>query len=316
MSASQFAFAALTAACLCGAASTQPVPPVRTAVGAVDAGGVRLRYVREGRGQTLFVIGSSVYYPRAFSARLRQHFDLVFADSRHFVGSYEPAPAELDRLGLDAFADDVEVVRRRLGIERMAVLGHSVHAQIAIAYTRKYPARTSHLILVAGVPYAFDEFSLETKQLWDEHATAERKAQLAAGLEGLDQRLAAAGPKRSFAVGYQARGALYWADPAHDASTLLDGLENSPALNRLMTVLPSRAEVRRHLQEIRAPILVLLGRLDFAVPHTAWQPLVAGLDDLTYVVLDEDGHNPQTEAPERFDARLIEWFARVGARQQ
>ncbi len=280
--------------------------------GSVDADGVRLLYSREGTGAPLFVIGSSVYYPRAFSARLRQHFDLVFADSRHFVGSYEPTAQELDRLTLDSFADDVEIVRRQLGIERMALLGHSVHAQIAIAYARKYPARTSHLVLVGGVPCARDDFAADAERLWNEEASTERKSRLATGVERLDERLAAAGPRRSFAVMYQARGPLYWADPAYDATWLLDGLENNAALNRLMAVLPSQSEVGRTLQEIKAPILVVLGRLDFAVPCTVWQRLALGLDHVTLAMLEHDGHNPQTEAPERFDATLLDWLGARG----
>jgi hypothetical protein len=39
-----------------------------------------------------------------------------------------------------------------------------------------------------------------------------------------------------------------------------------------------------------------------------WEPVVAGLDHVTCILLDEDSHIPQAESPERFDARLLDWY--------
>jgi pimeloyl-ACP methyl ester carboxylesterase len=103
---------------------------------------------------------------------------------------------------------------------------------------------------------------------------------------------------------------LYWADPAYDASPLLEGLENGPAFDHLFASVPSRADVRRALEEVDVPILVVVGKLDFAIPFREWEELLAGLDNVTYVLLEEDSHNPQTEASERFDPRLLEWFTK------
>jgi proline iminopeptidase len=165
-------------------------------------------------------------------------------------------------------------VRQHVGVDRMAVLGHSVHAQIALAYARKYGQRTSHLILVGGVPYAFAEFAEEAAHLWQEHASPERQAIFETNVNDLDARLAAAPATRSFAVTYRAHGPLYWADPAYDAAPLLEGLENGPAFDRLFALMPSRAEVRRSLAHVRVPSLLVLGRLDFAIPYTVWEELM------------------------------------------
>ena len=276
--------------------------------GTVRVGGADLQYVREGHGDPVLVIGSATYYPKAFSRQLRNHFDLIFADSRHFVPSYAPASEQLETLTLDTFADDVDAVRRHLGVEHMAVLGHSIHAQIAIAYARRYPHRTSHLILVAGVPYAFSEFSDEADRFFQAEASPERKEILARNTKDLEALLTTSLPNRSFVVAYQARGALYWADPRYDAASLLEGLENGPAFNRLFVLVPSRSEVRGSLQEVKAPTLLVLGKLDFAIPYTTWQQLIAGVANVRCVVLNQDSHNPQTEAQERCDPVLIEWL--------
>lgn len=89
-----------------------------------------LCYVREGTGPPVAAIGSAVYYPRAYSAALRRSLDMIFVDSRHFVPSYEPSAEQLARVTLETFADDLEAVRAQLGVQRWAVIGHSIHAQI------------------------------------------------------------------------------------------------------------------------------------------------------------------------------------------
>ena len=276
--------------------------------GMVKVDGCELPYIREGHGPSMMIIGSASYYQKTFSHRLRQHFDLIFADARHVVPSYAPASDALQRLTLDTFADDVEAVRQQVGVDRIAVLGHSVHAQIALAYARKYAHRTSHLILVGGVPYAFTEFAEEAARFWQEYASPERKAILETNVKDLDAHLAAAPATRSFAVTYRAHGPLYWANPAYDAAPVLEGLENGPAFDQLFALVPSRAEVRRSLEQVRVPSLLVLGRLDFAVPYTVWEALIAGLHHVKYVLLPEASHNPHAESPERFDTELIAWF--------
>lgn len=277
--------------------------------GTVTVDGAALGWVREGRGPTVFVIGSSIYYPKAYSRRLREDFELVFVDGRHFVPEYAPAEESLNGVSLTTFADDVEAVRQDLGYDQIIVLGHSVHGQIALEYADRYPTATSAVVLVGAVPYRFGEFSDAAEEIWERLATEERKQLLVARVAQLDSLLAEAPPSRSFAISYDRRAPLYWADPAFDATELLEGLENGPAFGRLTATLPSRAEARARLERIRAPILLVLGKLDFAVPYTAWEDLIEGLDHIEYVLLDQDSHNPQTESPDRFDPILIEWVA-------
>ncbi|MCH7476210.1 MAG: hypothetical protein IIA27_16285, partial [Gemmatimonadetes bacterium] len=57
------------------------------------------RYRIEGEGTPTLVIGSSIYYPRAFSESLRKHLRLVFLDHRGFAPS--PGPVETSAFELD-----------------------------------------------------------------------------------------------------------------------------------------------------------------------------------------------------------------------
>ena len=278
--------------------------------GTVTVSNVPLRYIREGHGPTAVAIGSAVYYPKAYSAALRNHLDLVFVDARHFVPGYQPTAADLAGVSIETFANDLDAVRQQLGIERWAVIGHSIHAQIALAYARLYPQHTTHLVIIGGVPSTFADFSAAADSFFKADASPERKAALAVATQHLDSILAATTPARRFAVGYQHRAALYWADPQYDATALLSGLESGPAFGRLVASLPRHDQVRKALQEIRVPTLIILGRLDYAIPYFTWKPLVDGLSNVTLDILDGESHNPQTEHPQRFDPILVSFLTR------
>jgi proline iminopeptidase len=258
----------------------------------------------------MVVIGSATYYPRAFSAELRQAHELIFVDSRHFVPSYRPSEREMETVTLETLADDIEAIRLHLKIAKWIVLGHSFHAQIAMAYAMKYPARTSRLVLVAGVPYSLSELGSIAGSFWDEHASESRKRQHVANRARIDQVLSTTGPSRQFAVNYVGEAAKYWADPTYDATSLWEDVETSPIFERLVAKLPSSSDARSMLQRLRMPTLVILGKLDYAIPHVAWEPVINGIQNIDYVLLSEDAHNPQTEFPERFDPVVIEWLSR------
>ena len=60
------------------------------------------------------------------------------------------------------FVDSLEEWRQKMGLEKMTLVGHSLGGYLSVAYTLKYPARVSKLILLspAGVPQ--DPNSTET----------------------------------------------------------------------------------------------------------------------------------------------------------
>ncbi len=280
------------------------------AAGTLSLDGIDFRFVREGEGPPIVVMGSSTYYQRAFSRTLRERFELIFVDSRHFIPSYRPGAEGLERLTLETFADDLESLRTYLGIDIWTVLGHSIHAQIAIAYATKYPEQTSRLVLVAGVPYSFAELGELQERFWNEHASPERKQHHIANRAAIESAVSGAAESRRFAVDYIGNAAQFWADPTYDATPLWKNVETGPAFGRLSELVPTQAQMKRILAGIRRPTLLVLGQLDYAIPHGAWEELIADLPYLTYLLLDRDGHNPQTEAPERFDRELIEWLTR------
>jgi pimeloyl-ACP methyl ester carboxylesterase len=62
---------------------------------------------------------------------------------------------------------------------------------------------------------------------------------------------------------------------------------------------------RRHLG---VPMILILGRYDYAVPYEAWDGLKARLPKLTYHLFERSSHFPMIDEPARFDETLIRWI--------
>lgn len=280
--------------------------------GSIELDGVQFHYVRQGQGEPLLVIGSSVYYPKAFSDSLKDNFEMIFIDSRHFIPSYDPTDQELASISLTTWADDLESARTKLNLDKVTVIGHSIHAQIALEYARKYPDNIARLVLICGVPYTFSELSNEVTELWDKEADENRKAILNARLAKVDSIMGATPANKQFSVSYDLNAPRYWADPNYEADYLLNDLLTSPkAFGKLFNSVPSKQDVIAKLNGLKIPTLVIVGKLDFACPYTAWEQILEN-KKIDYHLMQNASHNPQTEkSTERdFDRILMTWISK------
>ena len=115
----------------------------------VDAGGVMIYTVSFGRGAPLVVVhggpGASHDYFLPYLLPLARHNRLVFIDERGSGRSEKLEDAS--KYTVEAMAEDVEAVRKALGLGKINLLGHSYGGVLAQAYAFKYPGNLSHLVL-------------------------------------------------------------------------------------------------------------------------------------------------------------------------
>ena len=119
--------------------------------GFVDAGGALVYYKTVGSGPPLVLVhggpGASHDYFLPWLLPLARTNRLVFIDER---GSGRSERLE-DPSGytVENMADDVEAVRKGLGLGAINVLGHSYGGVVAQAYALKYQDHVSHLVLAS-----------------------------------------------------------------------------------------------------------------------------------------------------------------------
>jgi proline iminopeptidase len=275
---------------------------------AINVGGASLRYVCEGSGRPALVIGSAIYYPRTFSAQLRSRLRLSFMDLRHFAEvTASGGPGELS---LDTYIDDIHKVHRHLGLHRVVLMGHSHHGNLGLEYAKRYPARVSHVVLVGSPPVDAISTMKAARLYWKEHASPMRKAMLRAKLAAL--RSEGLTPAQHYVARYVAEGPKYWHDPDFDAAPLWQGVPlNMEAMAVFRSFFAEGYQFQHNLERLTAPVLVVAGQHDYAVPPTLWQELQPALKRFTVKLFKHSGHTPPLEQPDQFDRLLLEWLART-----
>lgn len=275
--------------------------------GTIQSGVFELAYRIEGSGRAALVIGSSIYYPRTFSAELRQSLKLVFVDHRGFARATGPtSPADYE---LATVLDDIELVRQRLGLGEVIIVGHSGHAYLALEYAKRYPQNVTQVVLIAAGPSQSVAHLELAEQNWQEAVCAERKSKLEADLRDLGGELAAA-PERRFITFCIRLGARSWYDPSFDASPLwADVSVNMDGIDYLWGEAFRDLDIREGLRELKVPVFLALGRFDYLVaPYGAWHPYRPHFHDLTVRVFDRSSHTPQLEESQLFDDELLGWL--------
>jgi len=276
--------------------------------GTLRSGGFDLGYSIEGSGKPALVIGSSVYYPRTFSANLRQALRLVFVDHRGFARRVGDV-AKPD-YALDVILDDIERVREHLGLEEMVIMGHSGHGYMALEYAKKYPRRVSHVVMIGTGPSHSAAHHALAEQSWQEAVCPDRRAKLETDLARLPAELAAS-PEKSFITYCVRMGARSFYDHTFDPAPLWEGVHvNMDMFDYMWGEVFRDIDVKKGLDALRIPVFLALGRFDYLVaPYAAWAPYRESFRDLTVRVFDKSGHTPQLEESDLFDAELLRWIA-------
>lgn len=144
--------------------------------------GIKLHYFTKGAGRPVLIIhgGPGIPYRQAWKGldSLTTHFKFYYYDQRgcgqstrpfdRFESSnfYENMMALNDNLGLPAQLADIEQIRRKLGEEKLIIIGHSFGGFMASLYATEFPDKVEQLILVT--PAELLKMPSESGGLYDE----------------------------------------------------------------------------------------------------------------------------------------------------
>jgi proline iminopeptidase len=110
-------------------------------------------------------------YFKPWLSPLAETMQLIYVDHRG-TGRSERVP--LETCTIEQMADDLEELRKLLGIEKVSLLGNSFGGMWALVYATRYPESVSRLILVTTTP-SHEFYQAAEKQI-EIKATPEQKA--------------------------------------------------------------------------------------------------------------------------------------------
>ena len=258
---------------------------------AVDDG--ELDVLDEGRGPAVVMLHGFPLSKEAWDAQaaaLRTTYRVIRPDLRGFGASSVPPGPYL----MEQFASDVAGVLDALGIERAAIVGHSMGTYIAFAFARLFTERTAALALVCGRADA------------DDPAGAAARYSLADTIErdGMQPLIDAYVPRYFAARQYEgdaplvarATAVIRATDPA-GAAAAARGMAQRVAADDLF-------------DDLAVPTLVVAGRDDaiMSLPHNQW--IAQTIPGAQIDVLD-CGHFPLWECPDALNAVLASFLKRA-----
>lgn len=254
--------------------------------------GVRLRYVRGGRGETVVLLhgfASSLYTWSEVWPHLAARFDLVAPDLPAFGGSaIEPRVAARDYPKLVLrFLDAV-------GVRRASFVGNSMGGGLAVVMAASTPDRVDRLVLLDSMGYNL--------------APADRPGVLRlAGAPGLGEAADRLPLSRAL-VTLGLRQVFH--DPGHVTPERVD--EYLAPVRRAGAGAAMRALLRgthalglpEAIGSVVAPTLVIWGEDDRWIPVRDAARFAAAIPGARVVVLPACGHLPQEERPREVAALL------------
>ena len=229
---------------------------------------------------------------------LAAHMQLIYIDHR---GHGRSAPGDPARYTLDENAEDLEALRRHLGLGPVVVIGTSYGGMVAMAYAARHPASVSTLVLI--VTAADGGFRARAQRWIEQHGTADQKricALLWAGrLETraqMEEYYAVMGPL--YSRNHNAEGAALvrrrttYTPEAIDAAFKPDGFL-------------ARMDLRPELSRITAPTLVLAGRHDWICPPEYSEEIHRLIPGSTLRVFEHSSHSIRSDEPEALNEAII-----------
>lgn len=234
---------------------------------------------------------------------------VVYFDQRGSGHSERPTSGDY---ALTTLVEDVEALRRALGVPKLALLGHSFGGLLALEYAAKYPDNVSHVVFASGLWDTDLQCRLRAKRLAE--LRPEVYARVSADTISADGR-----PQNHCGLEFRAfRGAereaynleLMFPDPAVrtriDSVNAARGVRNTGEMSRALFSGGREYQFRAY-DRLTMPVLVVAGRHDGAAQPAGLRDLARHLPNARFVEYERSGHYPYLDEPDRFAREVADF---------
>ena len=271
----------------------------------IQVNGVELFYAEEGTGQPCLLLhgGPGLDHEEfvPWLSPLATGNRLIYLDYRGNGRSPRIPPEQFTTA---AVVEDIEALRRALGLEQMAVLGHSFGGFIALSYALAYPSSVSRLIVSCSTPS--HDFGAEVEEqlaAFNHPQVAEAFARENEIQSDEDMRAIILEELPFYFATYPdeiRRVAEDWAMRTHYSAALSSwwSVHQMPLY-----------DVRPRLGELSMPTLVVAGQHDRVCSLNQARIIEQGIPGARLALFEKSGHMPQMEEPARYIQTVRDFLA-------
>ncbi|MFJ9645932.1 alpha/beta fold hydrolase [Streptomyces sp. NPDC101206] len=237
---------------------------------------------------------------------LSAHRRLVLLDPRGTGTS--AVPEDTAGYRCDRQVEDVEALRRHLGLERMDLLAHSAGANLAVLYATRYPQHTGRLALITPSVAATD-ITVDGEQRLAAARLRRDEPWFPAAFAALERIVAgraADGDWTEVEPFFHGR----WDEAARRFAADGEGRKNQEAAAAFGgDGAYDPAALRAALARFEAPVLVLAGELDLQGPVPVMTEYAGLFKDARLAVRPGAGHFPWRDEPAAFASTVADFLA-------
>ncbi len=223
--------------------------------------------------------------------KLATRLQLVYFDHRGQGRSDRCDPALYT---LDENVEDMEALRRYLGLEKIVSIGTSYGGMVAMAHAARYPQSVSHLVLIVTASHG--GFIQRAADIVRQHGTPEQRAVCETLWAGAFRT------RDELQRYYEVMGPLYSCryDPAAAASSRARATHEPEPLNRAFGPdgFLRRFDIRPELARITAPTLILAGRHDWICPPEFSEEIHRLLPGSDLRIFENSSHSIRADEPD------------------
>lgn len=231
---------------------------------------------------------------------LSEHRTLVCYDPRGTGDTTEPAdPAGY---AYPALADDLELLRIALGLERMDLLGHSNGTVVAQAYVAGHPERVGRLVLVGPGNELYSDGGQDLGEILASRAEEPWYDEVSAAAMELMTLPPDAAPEKVVDVLSRYAPAAYgrWDIRQREHASKQQELLSLAAWSGFMRTSVEPAEIVARLADFTGSTLVLTGARDALTGVAVGDLVRKAFSHAEHVTVADAGHYPWVDEPERF----------------
>lgn len=237
---------------------------------------------------------------------LSEHMQLIYLDMRG-CGRSDRGPRST--YTLDNNIDDLEALRKYLGLEKVIVLGHSYGGMVAQSYALRYPNSVSALLLIATTPgHGFDKQAL---RIVDEIGTEEQKLfakRMFAGEIKDQEQMNEFWVVMDSLYSYLARGKEK-TEEEKEAIRKKKSTFNYEVANAGLEFL-AKFDVVDQLPQMTCPVLVIGGKYDWVTPADASILIAEKIPASELLIFEKSCHQIFVDENEKFNSEIISFIHR------